>query len=397
MSENAATTTSATEPVVVNGGDNAQFFDELESISSESQATKADKKAKAEAKEKEAQNPKGKEKDLLNTDDKPKAKESKEAGKKEEKEKVEKPEAEKEAPKRKTYKAKFADADHELDEDLEFEHPVNGQPTKVKLKELLSDFSGRKNWNLEFQNISKDRKEVKEARSKIESIESQYKSMMEEKDPQIRIFKMAEAVGVSPLDFRNKFLNDNMKLLEQWSQMTDAEKQADALKFENEYLKYQTSTKAELDAKRQALEQRQASINKLLTSKQITPDQYDAQEEFLKDLFSKQGKDPKEITPERVVEVFEKNKLWDSAQQVFEKLQHQMSTEAMIDFIDKAHFQGLKPEHMADVIDQIYGKSKAKEIIEEKQKQTQEFKTGVKPSYQKPAPQNDEIWSFDQI
>lgn len=397
MSE-AQTTSTSTEPIAINGGDNALFFDELVNISEESEVSKSEKKAaKAEKESKEAQNPKGKEKDLVNTDDKSKAEKPKEAGKKEAKESVEKTEAEKEAIKRKAYKAKYADQEHELDEDLEFEHPVNGQPTKVKLKELLSDFSGRKNWNQEFQNISKDRKEVQGVKKSLEEANTKIKNVFEEKDPQLRIFKMAEMAGVSPLDFRNKFLADNMKLLEKWSVMSDDEKKADALQFENNYLKYQTSTKAENDAKRQAFEQHQAKVQKLLTSAQITPDEYEAQEDFLKDLYTKQGKNLAELTPEKVVEVNQKNKLWDSAQAVFEKLQHKMSTDAMIDFIDKAHFQGLTPADMADVIDQIYGKTKAKEVIEEKQKQSQEFKTGTKPSYQKQAPQNDGPMFFDDL
>lgn len=377
------------------------MFDELVNLSEESEVSKSEKKSKKADKSEDGQNPGGKGKDQTQntskTDDKSKAKESKEAGEKKESKKVEKSEGEEEAPKRKTYKAKYADTDHDLDEDLEFEQPVNGKPEKVKLKELLSDYSGRKNWNEQFQNLSKDRKEVSGLKKQLIDAEEKIKTVFEEKDPQIRIFKMAKLVGMNPLDFRKSILEDNSKMLASWSQMSDAEKTASTHAFENALLKYEASTKADAEAKRQALEQHNAKVNKLLTSHQVTADEFEAQEEFLKDLFTKQGKDLKDVTPEFVIEVNLKNKLWGASQPVFEKLQHAMSQEAMIDFIDKAHFQGLKPADMPEVIDRIFGAGKAKEIIQEKVKQAQEFKTGVKPSYQKQQAASSGPTFFDEM
>lgn len=407
MSEAVATTTETTaqgstgDKYVVQGGDASLLFDELQNhLATESGATKHEKSLKSkdtkESKEVKKETEKAEKKDLSTNDSSSGKKEAKDS-KEDKKEKLEKSEDKKEEIQRKKFKAKWEDQELELDEDSEFEHPVNGQPTKIKLKELLSDYSGRTNWNKQFQDLSVSRKENDKIKADLAAANEKFKSIFEEKDPQLRLFKMAEQSGVSPVEFRQKFLDDNIKLLEKWSTMSDDERKADALSFENNYLKHQMDTKAKAEAQSQAQKQLQAKVETLLTSHKLTADEFDAQDQYLEKLFTEQKIDLKQITPELVVETLIKDKLWAAAQPAIEKAKVQLDRAQIADLINKAYIHKLDPADMDQVVDQLYGTGKAKQVVEEKRKQAEEFKQGVKPKATRPAQNDPDTWSFDQI
>jgi hypothetical protein len=64
--------------------------------------------------------------------------------------------------------------------------------------------------------------------------------------------------------------------------------------------------------------------------------------------------------------------------------------------VTNAHQLGLKPEDMAEMVDELWGIKKAQKKIEEKKKQNQEFTSGKKEVAQV-SPKSAELWSFDQI
>jgi len=402
MSEIVNTPVTATAPVVVNGGESALLFDDLTSTfgSKSNKTEKQDsKEVKQETKEetkkesKEAKDTKEREKDL--TDDTKKSK-AKEDGEKEDKKPVEKAEAKKEELQRKIHKAKLGDKEIDIDDEAVVPVKINGKEELVPVKELLSNYSGKTNWSKQFQDLSQEKKANLEIVSKLEAANEKLKSAFEEKDPQVRLFKMAEIAGVSPMQFRSSLLEDNIQMLEKYYSMSEDEKKADALAFENRYLKHQADTRAQAEARSQANQQLQAKTQQLLASHKIQPEEFDSQKEVLHSL-AKEGKlDPKTITPEFVVETKIKDNLWIQAATEAKNSGVQISDNEMLDLVDKAYSFGLGPQDMPEIISDLYGNGKRKKIVEEKVQQAEEFKRGKAPQQTRTA-QNNEIWSFDQF
>jgi len=397
MSDSGTPTTGAAPvatPIVVNGGDSPLLFDDMEFSlarpikASKPKVEKEETKADTESKDKKPA------KELTANDE---VKETKESGKEKEKEKLAETKDKEAAVQRKTHKAKWDKSEWDLDDEAELTVKVNGQDVPVKLNELMSNYSGKTNWSKKFQDLSVKEKEVLAVDQRLKLANDKLKAVYSEADPQKRIFLMSEMAEMNPMEFRAKYLDENLKMLEKYSVMTDDERKADATAFENAYLKHQMGTRATTDSRNQALQQLQQKVEGLLTSHKITQEEFQKQDQVLEEIFKKQDLDLKQITPEFVIETIEKDKLWFASHSVFESLQHQMSQQDMVSFVDKAFASGLEVEDIPDVIDGLYGKGRAKQIAEQKQKQAQEFKTGVNPSNVKPKPQDDGIWSFEQI
>ena len=232
-SATTTTTTQSPAPIEVNSGDNAPVtFDELNEM--EDSAKRAKKAEKSQIKEAAKEAVKEVVKDKKSTgkveDEKSKKAEGKKAGEKE----GEELEADQKPKEKKLLKAKSGDKELDLDPDTMIPVRINGQDTMISVKDLQSNFSGKTEWDKRFQQLDKERRDFK---SKYEQASNKIKAIFQEKDPEMRIFRMAEYAGVDPLDFREKMLTEQMNLVEKWYTMSDAEKEADRKNFENRILK----------------------------------------------------------------------------------------------------------------------------------------------------------------
>lgn len=377
-------------PQVISGGESPVLFDDLTSAFGQT-SHKVEKSEKSEP----SKEPKKEVKDLT-SDDKKDAK-TKEAGKEKAEKPVEEKKTEEAKPERKVFKAKSGDKEIELDDDVLIPVKINGKEEMVSAAELKANYSGKTNWSKQFQDLSVEKKANQEVLTKLEKTNERLKSAFEEKDPQVRLFKMAEISGVPPTEFRSRFLEDNVEMLEKYYAMSDDERKADALAFENRYLKHQNDTRLQGEQKSQAEKQLQEKTSQLLASHKMAPEEYESQKEVLNDLVKK-GKLPQEFTsPEKIIETKIKDNLWIKAAEAAQASNINISDTEMIDLIDKAHSFGLSADDMPEIISDLYGKGKSKRVVEEKVQQAQEFKTGKTPNDNKKPQASSDVWSFDQL
>jgi hypothetical protein len=362
--------------VEIRGGEGAMTFDELDSLTTESKGKKAAPKEKTEVKE--AKDEKSKD---LTSDDKKGSKELKS----DKGTKAVKSEKEQEAntPPRKTIKAKYNDSETDLDEDALFTIKVNGKDEPVTLKDLMGNYSGKTAWDKKFSEVDKTRKDISAKQLKVSEIESKIQGIFNEKDPQMRVFKMAELAGISPVQFRQQFLDENVKMLEKWYGMSEDERKADALAYENAYLKHQQETQNSQSKAKQAQEELRARVEKLRAPHNISEEQFVARYEEINQLVN-QGKIAKEqMTPEFIAETIVKDNLWSKAAEKVQELNlswnEQQRGEKILDLVEKAYKIGIKPNDIPDIVDELWGQKKTQAKAQQKQAQAEEFKSGKKP------------------
>lgn len=393
----ATPTSTDSATIEVNSGDAAPVsFDELNEI--DAQAKLAKKEAKSQVKElaketaKELKKSDGKSEEKVKKDDKaePKEAKGKEAGK-EEKEGLEA----KTTASKKTLKAKAGDK--ELDLDLETLIPVkiNGKEEMISLKDVQSQVSGKVEWDKRFSQLDKERKEFK---SKTEVASTKIKSIFEESDPEMKMVRMAEFAGVDPIKFRQDFLNDQIKLLEKWYSMSDAEKEADAKDFENKLLRKKLETSEKETQYKQAMAELDAAVQALSKSHKFSKEDFANRYEEIESL-AKQGKFKGDITPEFVAETIVKDRLWNAAENAIRasnaELPLERRNDLILSLVDNAHSMGLAEEDIADMAKQLWGRKSQPEVIQEKIEQREEFMAGKKP-VKKSSPR-DEVLFFNEL
>lgn len=389
MSEvSGAVTTGAdapiVEPIEVNGGESAVTFDDLERVESQAKAAKRAEKdtvkdavketVKAMDKSKKDDSDKDGKKDSAKETDSEEEDDSEEAGKKEAKSKVEKP-AEKE---KKSLKGKLGNKEIDLDPDTVLSVKVNGKDEAVSLRDLQRNYGGKVEWEKRFTEIDKERKVFN---SKVEGASQKIKAIFEETDPEMRLFKMAEFAGKDPVEVRSKFLADNMELLEKYYSMTEDERIADARDFENRILKQKLEFKEKDEARRNTQAALQTKIQNLGTTHQIPEESFWSRFDELQALKT-QGTLSQKITPEFVVETIQKERLWESANEILENAQVEMNADqrshALIELVDISYSQGLSSKEVKEIAEEMWGKSARTSVVESKLEEQEELRTGRK-------------------
>lgn len=394
----AQTSVAATPPpTAVNSGDTALTFDELEGIeSSHKQAAKEAKKQQTQVANeaaKKAVEKTEKSKDQKESDEKEEIKEAKEDGKEAAKKSVDTKAPEKKEAK-KLIKGKLADKDLDLDPDLVIPVTIDGKEETISVRDLMSQYSGKVSYDKKFSEFNKERQKFM---GQHDQINSMIKRIVEEKDPELKFFHMAEFIGGDPVQIREKFLNDNMKLLEEWYAMSEDERKAANKDFENKVLRHRLESKQKDEAKRQSESDLKAKISELGKTHQITEDEFwDTFDKI--EAAKKAGNFKEKITPEYVAEVATKERLWTAAAPIVEaskKFPEEKKVRFMIDLVNDAHKMGLSSEGIKKLAQQYA--SVDEEALEEKVKQQEEVRVGKKETKKPESKEKNEAMFFEDI
>lgn len=309
----------------------------------------------------------------------------KEPGKKEETAKLE----------AKKIKAKRGDAELDLEEDIVFSVPVNGKDEPVSLKDLRENYSGKVAWDKKF---SEGDRVQREFQKKTDFLETKIKSIFEEKDPEVRMYRMAELSGKNPLEVRKQFLHDNLQILEKYYSMTEDERKQADLEAENRYLKHQHETQRQTDSLRQTQVELEKKVDSLRATHQIGKDEFADRYSLLETLVKEGKLENDKINPDFIAETILKDRLWASVSDAAKEMQIELGdagNKKIADLIEISFAQGLKPSDMKDIVSELWGTKKIQKAVKEKEEARTEFISG---SQKKPASKpSGDIWSFDQL
>lgn len=370
-------------------------FDELEELTISSKNSKAKGEKKEPKEEKKAE----KSKDLTSDENKGKKPEATEK-KSESNKKEAKGTEEVEKPPRKTIKAKYNEAELELDEEAIVPVKINGKEEMVPVKELLGNYSGKVAWDKKFSELDQTRKTVSTKEMKVKEIEDLIKSAYEEQDFDMKLDKLSKLAGVDTVQFRANWLKDNISFLEKYYAMSDDERKAADLAYEAKVQKHRADTLEKGIKEKQAFEALQSKVNSLRERHQISEEEFVSKYDYLENLVKANKLEPESMNPEYIVQTIKIDRLWNAAKESLDKLDlgwtDAQKVQNLQKFVTNAHQIGLKPEDMSETVDEIWGVKKAQKKIEEKKKENQEFLSGKKdvPQYRQ---KSDSPSFFDEI
>ena len=396
INPNVAVTGSIEEEgkVVVNGGENASLWDDLERVSTK----KPEKKAESEQKKQEKSEEKAeKSKDLTSDDKKPKA-EKKESNEKKDSEE-EKAEVKKEIERQvKKLKAKIGDSDMEIDEDALFDVRIAGKSEAATLRDLVNNYAGKTNWDRQYSQLNNERQQFTKAR---EMANGKLKDIFEEQDPEMKLFKLAELTGKDPVEFYKGWHESSIKMLEDYYQMNEDQRRAKLLEAEN---KFHKSKADRLETERkQEIERTQFTqkVQSLKAQAKVSDEEYSGAEAALAEIY----KNPAEVkalglpenpTPETVIELINKDKILSSAQKTAQELGIDLSTGKLLEFTDKAIVAGFSVEEIPGMVKEIFGHLSKSSRVQKKVEKREEFTKG-KSEVPQMASKRDEPMFFDDI
>lgn len=402
-----AASTATPAPVVIGSGESGATFDEMEAIDQRHKDAKRAQKTQAKEVIKET---------VKALEDKDKSKEEKKTGgldappataketKKADPE-VEQTGEEKEAEKlakqaeakARLIKGKLADKDIDLDPETVVPVKIDGKEELVKLKDLMSEKSGKVYIDKE---ISKLNLEKQTFHQKHQALNAKIKSVLEETDPELRFYKMATIAGKDPVAVRRQFLDGNMELLEKYYGMSEDERKADEMAYENKIIKHQLESKKNEETRQVNQQALESKIKELGKTHQISDDEFWGTFDKIK--AAKDGGTFKEkITPELVAEAVVKNRLWDAAAMILDAAKdfpNEKRLPALRDLVEDAYKVNATPAEIKEVAEKLWGSKARETIISEKVSEQEKLRTG-KTSSKKPDPSqaSSEAVLFDEI
>jgi hypothetical protein len=380
------TDTTVDGKLELNSASGPVSFDELEQITESAKKSKSSKaKAEKESGDDKSQSKNEKSIDLSSDNDKGKKSEAK--SKPETDPQGEKSEASKnaEAEKqiRKLIKAKFQDRDIDLDEESLVPVKINGKEEMVQIKDLLGNYSGKVAYDKKFTELSKTTKQQAATELRLKQAAESVKSIFTETDLDTRIYKLSRLAGVDPVQYRDKFLNENINLLEKWYGMSEDERKADALAYENKFNKHRADTLEASIKQEQSQRELSAKLDNLRASHQVSEDDFIQQYDQISKMVDDKLLDGSKVTPEFVIETINKDRLWNAADSQLSSLNLPWNSEQkgqrVMKLVEDAYHLGLKPEDMADMVDEIWGHKKAQKKVQQISDERREFLSGKKP------------------
>lgn len=373
-----ATSNDGSGKVELSPGGGPLTFDELDSV------IKSNKTKKKESSDSKGEKKPEKSKDLTTDDQKANNKSTPKASEAKDNKEGKVSEAE-EKPARKTIKAKYQDAELDLDEDAVIPVTINGKQEFVPVKDLMSNYSGKTAWDRKFTDLSKVQKQTQSERQKLDQASQKIKAIFEEKDPQFKMFRMAELAGVSPIEFRQKFFDENLPLLEKWYSMSEDERKADALAYEAKYHKYRADTLEGATKREQAHRELSSQIESLRARHNVSEDEFVGTYDNLSKAVQEGKADKSVLSPDFIVEVVNKEKMYSAAEDKINELGLPMDearSKWLFNSVNDAYKLGLSAKELVDLVDETIGSGKARKIVDEKKKERDEFMHGKKPAAQ---------------
>ncbi len=295
----------AREVVKQGGGETNVSFDEVERIYDTEKAEKANqKRATRKAKEidfdpeSESSDSKGakeaskKDGDTLKEATKDAVADGKDAGK---------------ASEVKKFKVQIGDSVVEVSDNATFPVKVAGKVEQATLKDLMTDFSGRKDWAPKYAQLDSEKKSFYSERDQI--VERINKiGELSEKDPGQAINYLVEVMGGNPVEFQKRIASSIRepikKHFESGGTVEDllASFEVNDQKLELEFYRQKNASEVERkqrESEKDALNQR---VSQICEQHKIKTEEYEQAQSDLNEYLRTQGKEAKDVKPEQIIE-----------------------------------------------------------------------------------------------
>ena len=388
-------------PIEVGPGESFTNFDEMEAVTAPKREPRREAvkdspgdapKTKAKADEKAGDD--GGEADETEADDEPAEKSDKKSESKEKS--ADDKSKEKSA---RTVKLKNGDIETELSTSAEVPVKVSGKIVNVKLEDLITNYSGHKNWSEQFGKLGEDKaKFTKEREIVVSRLGDMFTTM--QKDPIAGLMKMAEMSGQDPMEWRRGFFKDLEPALAKRMEMSEAELRAADAEAELSYYRSEAQSKSEREREESAVKAFETETRNQIKQSGITDSQFEHTYNILERLVQSGEYKPEagHLTPKDVIKVALTEQAFGHAETELTDVAGDLSPEEKqkfySEFIPIAVEQKLTPEEIKLVVRDTFGNRKAANLSRKIRKNQTESNKPVRATTSNPM---SDALTFDDI
>ena len=182
--------------------------------------------------------------------------------------------------------------------------------------------------------------------------------------------------------------------------MSDDQKKASDLEFENKWLRHQSETSNKEIQSKQAITALDQKVSSLLATHSLQKGEFVETYDKVRTLVEQGRLDKTTLTPESIVEITVKDKLWDKAAKKVSELALKWDEPTAVnnlrELVDNIYAQGFNDTQMIEIIDELWGSARGKKAVSDKVKEREAFTNTKKPvASNKQA--SSEAWSFDDL
>lgn len=146
----------------------------------------------------------------------------------------------------KLYKVRQGDKDLDLSSDGEIEVKINGKLEKAKIQDLISNYSGKVNWDREYSKLDTERKTFQNDLEMINSrINEAFNLAVTQKNPRGAIQYIAELMGANPRDVLKSFDEQMKTQIDEWGKLSPEEARAKQAEDEANYYRQREQKRLE--------------------------------------------------------------------------------------------------------------------------------------------------------
>lgn len=192
--------------------------------------------------------------------------------------------------------ASFGESSIEVPAEAKFKHKVDGEEVEVSVQELLNNYSGKESWDRKFTELDKERSTYKQDLDVVNKYISEF-SEVSKQDKVEGLIKLAEAVGINPLEYKKQLRSELLNKYQDYLTMDENERSHYEQAEELEYYRRQRETDVQRQSERQAQEELQRQYVEIQQTHNIDNDRLNFLASELSDVYKA------EVNPENVLEL----------------------------------------------------------------------------------------------
>lgn len=248
----------------------------------------------------------------------------------------------------------------ELTPTAKFKHKVDGKEVEVSVQDLLDNYSGQTSWKQRFTELDKQKKAF-EGETKVmkESLAALSKFVSEGKSFEA-LEQLCEMAGVDKIEFMKTYIDEADAISDQFSSMTEEQREAYFTKKQNEDLANKLKKKEETENLSKSQRQLKSEVDSMLSEAKISQEEFNSNLKFLVD----EGvfKDDKQITPQQVakavIDYSGSVRRYEAASKAIEAVDPKaLENKNLLDSLAHPTNTDLSHEELVEVVSRVLGKT----------------------------------------
>jgi hypothetical protein len=192
--------------------------------------------------------------------------------------------------------ARYGETTYDVPLEAKLKHKVDGQEVELEIQELLNNYAGKTAWDKKFTELGTEKKKYQEELEIVNKYVNDF-AEISKKDKLAGLIKLAESVGLDPLQYKRQLRSDLLGSYGDYLKMDEQQRAHYEQVEELNYLKGLRESEIQKQQQAQAENARQAQLRSFQEAQGIDNERMSYLQSELRDNFKL------DVTPENLTEL----------------------------------------------------------------------------------------------